>query len=319
MSKGLRLFDMHCDTAVELFRSGAELNDNNLHISLKKADVFDKYIQLAAFFTYPDLSDEEGWEVFLAALDNFKKQCTKYGVKIILTAEELAEFDRSNDKFAVILGIEDSRILSGKLERVAEMYDLGIRVATLLWGGPTCIGGSHDTDDGLTEFGKAAVREMARVGIIPDISHASFKSTDEIMDICEEMGVSPVATHMNSYTERAHTRNLTAERYIRLTKLGGVAGISLCPPHLTDTPQTSSSDDVLRHILRYRLLNEDGVGFGCDYDGTNTPPDLADISALPTMSHLLSKNSLTEEQIHRIYYGNVFDFMTKNLPSGVEK
>lgn len=319
MSKGLRLFDMHCDTAVELFRSGAELNDNDLHISLKKADVFDKYIQLAAFFTYPNLPDEEGWEVFLAALENFKNQCTKYGVKIILTAEDLTEFDKSEEKFAVILGIEDSRILSGKLERVAEMYGLGIRVATLLWGGPTCIGGSHDTDDGLTEFGKAAVCEMARVGIIPDISHASFKSTDEIMDICEEMGVSPVATHMNSYTERAHTRNLTNERYIRLTKLGGVAGISLCPPHLTDTPQTSSSDDVLRHILRYRSLNEGGVGFGCDYDGTNTPPDLADISALPTMSHLLSKNSLTEEQIHRIYYGNVFDFMTKNLPSGVEK
>ena len=30
-------------------------------------------------------------------------------------------------------------------------------------------------------------------------------------------------------------------------------------------------------------------------------------------------NSLTEEQIHQIYYGNVFEFMTKNLPSGVKK
>ena len=319
MSKGLRLCDMHCDTAVELYRSGADLYDNNLHISLKKADVFEKYIQLAAFFTYPDLSDEEGWKVFLAALDSFKKQCAKYGVKIILTADDLTEFDKSEEKFAVILGIEDSRILSGKLERVEELYTLGIRVATLLWGGPTCIGGSHDTDDGLTEFGKAAVREMARVGIIPDISHASFKSTDEIMDICEEMGVSPVATHMNSYTERSHTRNLTDERYMRLTNLGGVAGISLCPPHLTDTPDSSSSDDVLRHILRYRSLNESGVGFGCDYDGTNTPHDLADISALPTVAPLLSKNELTDEQTHRIYYGNVFEFMAKNLLSGAKK
>jgi len=278
--------------------------------------VFEKYIQLAAFFTYPEHSDEEGWEVFLAALDNFKKQCAKYGVQIIKTTEELAEFDKSEEKFAVILAVEDSRILSGKLERVAELYDLGIRVATLLWGGSTCIGGSHDTDDGLTEFGKAAVREMVAVGIIPDISHASFKSTDEIMDICEEMGVSPVATHMNSYTERAHTRNLTNERYIRLTKLGGVAGISLCPPHLTDAHDKSSSNDVLRHILQYRSLHRDGVGFGCDYDGTMPPGDLSDISKLPKIAPMLKTNELTDEEISRIYYGNVFNFMTNNLPHG---
>ncbi len=314
MKQKFRLFDMHCDTAIEIYRIGADLYDNDLQISLNKADVFGKYIQLAAFFTYPDLSDEDGWQVFLAALENFKSQCEKHGVRIIKTSEELSEFDKSDEKFAVIPAVEDARILCGKLDRVQEMYDLGVRVATLLWGGNTCIGGSHDTDDGLTEFGKAAVREMAKVGIIPDISHASFKSTDEIMDICEECGVSPVATHMNSYTERGHSRNLTDERYIRLNSLGGVAGISLCPPHLTDTPDKSSADDVLRHILRYRSINKYGVGFGCDYDGTRPPADLCDISRLPTVAEKLYENGLSNDEIDRIYYGNVFDFMMKNLP-----
>lgn len=316
MKKDLKLFDMHCDTAIQLYRIGTDLYDNDLQISLKKADVYEKYVQLAAFFTYPEHSDEEGWQVFLAALENFKGQCTKYGVKIILTSEELLEFDRSDERFAVILGIEDSRILCGKLERVRELYDLGIRAATLLWGGPTCIGGSHDTEEGLTEFGKAAVREMARVGIIPDISHASFKSTDEIMDICEECGVSPVATHMNSYTECPHTRNLTDERYIRLTRLGGVAGVSLCPPHLTDKHDDSSSDDVLRHILQYRSIKDSGVGFGCDYDGTRPPNDLADISRLPRVAKKLNAAGLTDEQIGDIFYQSVFNFMAKNLPHG---
>lgn len=73
-----------------------------------------------------------------------------------------------------------------------ELYDLGVRVMTLLWGGDTSIGGSHDTENGLTDFGKAAVEEMAKVGIIPDISHASFKSADDIMDICENAASLPL-------------------------------------------------------------------------------------------------------------------------------
>ncbi len=319
MKENLKLFDMHCDTAIQLYRMERDLYDNDLQISLKKAEVFKKYIQLAAFFTYPDLSDEDGWNVFLAALDNFKKQCEKYGVRIIKTAAELQEFDASDEKFAVILAVEDTRITNGQLERVQEMYELGVRVATLLWGGLTCIGGSHNTEEGLTDFGKSVVAEMARVGIIPDISHASFRSTDEIMDICKKMGVIPMATHMNSYTERGHTRNLTDERYKRLTQLGGVAGISLCPEHLTDTADKSSPGDVLRHIMRYSALDNGGVGFGCDYDGTRPPQDLSDISKLPIVADMLGCQGLDEEQIHRIYYGNVFDFMVKNLPHGKQQ
>lgn len=315
MEQKLKLFDMHCDTAIQLYRMNRDLYDNDLQISLKKAECFDKYVQLAAFFTYPQLSDEEGWEVFLSARKNFIAQCEKYGVRIIKTADDLADFQNSDERFAVILAVEDMRILGGKLERVAEMYDLGVRVGTLLWGGETIIGGSHNTEHGLTEFGKAALAEMLRVGIVPDVSHASFKSTDEIMDMCEAFGKSPVATHMNSYTERAHTRNLTDLRYSRLTSLGGVAGISLCPDHLADDADTCSACDVLRHILQYRELNKGGVGFGCDYDGTRPPQDLSDISKLPTVAEKLRDHGLTEAEIEQIFFGSVCEFMMKNLPS----
>lgn len=315
MKHKLKLFDMHCDTAIQLYRMNKDLYDNDLQISLKKAEAFDKYVQLAAFFTYPKLTDEEGWEVFLRARESFIAQCEKYGVKIIYTADDLTEFEQSDEKFAVILTIEDMRILGGKIERVREMYDLGIRVGTLLWGGETIIGGSHNTEIGLSDFGKKVVREMLRVGIVPDVSHASFKSTDEILDICEEMGKSPVATHMNSYTERGHTRNLTDERYLRLTSLGGVAGISLCPDHLAENGENCSSHDALRHILRYRKLYEHGVGFGCDYDGTLPPADLSDISKLPAVADMLRDSGLTECEIEQIFYGSVREFMMKNLPS----
>ena len=78
------------------------------------AESFDKYVQLAAFFTYPNLTDEEGWNVFLKARENFLSQCQKYGIRILTSAEDLADFENSDEKFAFILAVEDMRIVSGK-------------------------------------------------------------------------------------------------------------------------------------------------------------------------------------------------------------
>ena len=54
MEPKLKLFDMHSDTAIQLYRTSQDLFENDLQISLKKAEAFDKYVQLAAFFSYPN-------------------------------------------------------------------------------------------------------------------------------------------------------------------------------------------------------------------------------------------------------------------------
>ena len=60
------LIDLHCDTATELFRTKQSLTENRLAVSLRGASVFPSYLQVMAFFTAPELSDEDGWERFLS-------------------------------------------------------------------------------------------------------------------------------------------------------------------------------------------------------------------------------------------------------------
>lgn len=313
MKKKMKLFDLHCDTATRLYEESASLWENGFHISLERSAVFEKYVQLTAVFTEQSLSDEEGWIRFHEVRRYLEEEADKYGVRMIRSAGDLRDFDRSDGKTAFILTVEDARILNGRPERVKELYDCGVRVITPLWGGKTIIGGSHDTDEGLTPFGREAVREMTRVGILPDISHASFKAADEIMDICEEAGIVPLATHMNAYAVRAHSRNLTDGRFRRLASLGGIAGVSLCVMHLTGAEESSAAD-VTAHLMHYEKTAKGHAAFGCDYDGTDVPPVLHHIDALPLMRDRLAGQGMTQEEIDAVFYGTACGYMLSNLP-----
>ena len=309
----MKLCDMHCDTAMELWHKKKELRANDCHIDLERAACFEKYLQLYAFFTSTRLGDEEGWEDFLASREYFLAECEKNGVSVLdsragLEAWDERDGDAPGGRFAAVLTVEDARILAGKLERVEELYRLGIRVVTPLWGGDTCIGGSHNTDHGLTPFGREAVKEMLRVGIVPDLSHASFRSADEILDLCAAAGKAPVATHMNAWTVHRHSRNLTDDRYLRLIGLGGVAGISLYVRHLADGDPVTE-DDAARHLAHYERLAPGCAGFGCDYDGSDVPAELCGISRLPRMADCLRRHGMSEKQIDGIFYGNVMRFL----------
>lgn len=311
----MKLFDLHCDTATEIFKQGKTLAKNDLHVSLEKASVYEKYVQLTAVYTSASLSDEEGWETFFAVVDKLTREARENDVRMIKTARELEEFDKSDGKFGFILTVEDARILNGKIERVKMLYDAGVRVITPLWGGVTVMGGSHDTSEGLSKFGSDAVREMLSLGIIPDISHASFKSADDILSLAEECGKSVIASHSDSYTVNPHTRNLTDERYLRLVRQGGIVGINLCPKHLSNKPEDARLGDILRHIAHYESLYPSHTALGCDLDGTPIPDDIGDISGLKKIADSLREIGTEKEKTDALFYGTALNYMKQNLPA----
>ncbi len=310
----MKLIDLHCDTALALYHQKESLQNAPFHVSLEKAAYLDKYIQLAAFFTPPKLSDEEGWAHFLAARDYFLGECHKNSVPIIENKRDLAAFARSDAKTAFILTVEDGRILAGQTKRVKNLYAMGIRVVTPLWGGHTSMGGSHDTPFGLSDFGKEAIDEMLSLSIVPDISHASFNSADDILDLCEKAGRAPIATHMNAYGLCPHSRNLTEDRLARLTSLGGVVGVSFCPPHLTaETPCTA--DHAVEHFLYYQKHAPGHLCFGSDYDGTALPTDVPDLTAVPMLCRKMREQGLGEKDMQNITWDTPYAYLEKNLPA----
>ena len=313
----LSLFDTHCDTAFELYHRGVGLDRNDCcHISLDKAAGFERYAQYYAVWSDRRLDDETCWQDFLKIAAYFRGELDRIPDKAVqVTSPAELEAAVREGKHAAILAVEDARLTAKKLERLDEMYALGVRYLTLLWGGDTCVGGSHNTQNGLTDYGKALARRCFELGIIPDASHASEQSVDDLLSIARECSKPVIATHSNSYTVYGHTRNLRDRHFRAIKELGGVVGVSLCPHHLTDTSRRpATAEDIFAHLDYYLSLGgEDTVGFGADWDGTDLPKGFSGVGDLTQMAEIMARHNYSDELIHKIFWKNFCDFAMRNL------
>ena len=313
----LSLFDSHCDTAYELYHRDVHLADNSsCHVSLSKTACYDAYAQFYAVWSNRRLDDEACWNQFLQIVSKWKDELDAIPRRAarVTSANDLQNAVESG-KHAAILAVEDARLTAGRLERLDEMKALGVKYLTLLWGGDTCIGGSHNTPNGLTDYGKALARRCLELGIIPDVSHASEASVDDLIPIAYELGKPFIASHSNAYSLYGHTRNLRDRHFEVIKELGGVVGVSLCPSHLTDTSlRPATAEDVFAHVDYYLSMGgEDIVGFGADWDGTDLPDGFAGVQDLEQVAEIMAKHNYTEELIHKIFFKNFYDFALRNL------
>ena len=312
----LSLFDSHCDTAYELYRRGVSLSDNeNCHISIEKAACYHQYAQFYAVWSDRRLDDEACWEQFLRIAANFNAEVESSDR--VAQVNSSAELDAalSAGKHAAILAVEDARLSAGKLDRLDHMKEMGVKYLTLLWGGNTCIGSSHNTNNGLTPYGKSLVRRCFEIGIIPDASHASEASIDDLIPIACECGKPFIASHSNAYGLFGHTRNLRDRHFTVIKELGGIVGVSLCPEHLTDTSlRSATAEDVFAHVDYYLSIGgEDVIGFGADWDGTDLPADISGVQDMTKVAEIMAKHNYSEALIHKIYWKNFYDFAMRNL------
>ncbi|MBQ8641366.1 MAG: membrane dipeptidase [Clostridia bacterium] len=308
----MKICDLHCDTALELYRHGYSLADAPCAVSLAKAAGYDRYVQLMAVFTDTRLDDEEGWQQFSAVRDNLLRECEIHGIPLCRTGTELGDTLRFTDtKTAFLLTVEDARILGGKIERLEELHRAGVSVITPLWGGLTCIGGSHNTDAGLSDFGRAVVEGCFDLGIAVDLSHASARSADDIFGIAEQKNGKVLATHSNAWTLCHHTRNLNDDRLRRLAALDGIIGVNLYVRFLSEADECGM-DDVLRHIEYLAgIVGENRVAFGADWDGADVPEELADISCMTKLIPALEERGYTKAFLDKLFWENACRFLTR--------
>lgn len=182
---------------------------------------------------------------------------------------------------------------------------------TLVWNGVCAIGGAHDTDEGLTDFGYEVVERCHTLGIIPDLSHSSALMCDQVLELCEERGYVCVATHSNSCAVCDHRRNLRDDQFCRIASLGGIVGVSLAPMHLTSS-DSCGVYDVVRHIEHYLWLGgENAVCLGCDLDGVDSlPQGLNSVSDLVKIAEMLGQNNYSDSLIEKIFYANARNFIS---------
>lgn len=296
------LFDLHCDTLLELYRNNEDISENSLHISFDKAKNFNPYIQISAIWSDASLSNEEAYRNYIEV----KNYATRQNIYFATKARDFREN-------TFILAVEDARILNGDITRINDLYNDGVRLLTLNWKGVSIIGGSWDTSYGLTDFGKEVVKKCLEIGIIPDISHSSIKSAEKIYEICFSFGKPFIASHSNSYSVCNHRRNLSDALFKKIASSNGLVGISLASEHLSHS-KIASSDDVLRHIYHYLSLDgENTVALGCDFDGVSSLP--YDINSIKDLDILYYKieNMFGENIAKKMFFYNAYNFMSKNL------
>lgn len=148
-------------------------------------------------------------------------------IEIARTASDIERIHAS-DKIAAVLDIEGSFDLDGDPAVIRQMYRLGLRSVQLSahnWTSnyaDSCC--SQPKWHGLNDRGREVIREMNRLGMLINVSHAS----DEAVSAAIDMSSAPVvATHHGLRAINDIPRNMPDALIKKLAAKGGVIGFQL--------------------------------------------------------------------------------------------
>ena len=218
-------------------------------------------------------------------------------------------FDPLGEEIATVLTIEGGEAIGEDLETLHQFYDLGVRALTVTWNYPNALAhpGTESDAGGLTAFGREAVREMNALGIAIDVSHLNDAGIEDLLRLSNQ----PIfASHSNARALRRHTRCLSDDHIREIAQMGGVIGVNFCGEHLTDQP-SACLEDVIAHLEQ--IMEVGGIRAACigsDFDGIGACPEgLPNPSALQKIARVLEQSGYSQEEIYRVTYGNLHDYI----------
>lgn len=313
----LLTLDTHCDTPM-FFEQHIHFaaRDPRIKVDLHKMT---EGRQDAAIMVVYLPQKERTEEALLAAtakadqlLDEIEKMvamnCT--AADIAYTSADLYRLKREGKK-AIMLGIENGYAIGHDLSNVERFRRRGIVYMTLCHNGNNDICGSaryNDENLGVSEFGEQVIKEMNRVGMMVDLSHAGERTFYETLEISS---LPPVCSHSSCRSLCDHPRNLTDEQLKAIAGKGGVVQICLYGGFLrSDRPATIC--DAIEHLHHaVNIMGIDHVGIGTDFDGDGGIIGCNDSSELINFTRHLLMERYSEQDIRKIWGGNFLRVMEK--------
>lgn len=221
--------------------------------------------------------------------------------------------DAREGKNAYVLSVEGCDALDGELSLLEGWRRMGVRMAALTWNYENCVATPAKIDDAspLKPFGRAAAREMQRLGIAADTSHLNIRGFYDLLD----MGLKPLASHSCCRALCNHKRNLSDQQLRDLFRAGGYVGVNFYPYFLREDGRAAIGD-VCDHVLHMMELGgEDYIGFGSDFDGIEVKPEgLAGPADFPALIRALEARGLTREQTEKICGKNLLAYYDRIDP-----
>lgn len=208
-----------------------------------------------------------------------------------------------------MIGIEGGHQVGGSIASIRQMFNLGARYITLTHNCDNAFATSASTvaaggeDNGLSEVGYAAVREMNRLGMMVDLSHVSHRTMRDVLGVAR----APVIfSHSGAYSVEPHLRHVPDDVLRAVKANGGIVMAVFVNRFLNmKNPDAATIHDVADHVFRIaEVCGWECVGVGSDFSGTPfVPQGLEDVSKFPNLVQLLMERGATDEQM-RLFAGD---------------
>ena len=340
--------DGHIDTPAlmldDSYDVGARHPAHEAHVDLPR--MFDGGLDAAFFSIYVAPYYGEGERATQRARDlvaEVKRQVALHADSLepATSAADVRCIAKAGKK-AVLLGIEGGHALATSAEVLREMHAAGVRYVTLTHINTNAWADASQGParwNGLNEHGRELVREMNRLGVLVDLSHASDSTFYDALAVTE----APVlVSHSSMRALVDNVRNVDDAMLRALARNGGVVMVNffdaMVNAHLDAEAMAdvhrrlggrsgnlvyywnavydvrrerglpgATLADVLDHIDHAaRVAGIDHVGLGSDFDGVfDLPSGLQDVTRLPWITYGLLRRGYSEADVYKILGGNV--------------
>ena len=172
---------------------------------------------------------------------------------------------RQNGQIAFIPSLEAATPIENELDRLDILYGLGIRSSGIAYSEANTLGSGlrEKGDAGLTEFGRAAVRRMNKLGIAIDISHSGDQTSLDTIEVSDK----PIFITHAGARGLWDTRRMKPDSVLKkCAEKGGVIGIEAAPHTTLTKEQPHHNIESFMQHFEYcvNLIGVDHVAFGPD-------------------------------------------------------
>ena len=184
---------------------------------------------------------------------------------LIFQGKDYKDIEKANleKKTAIFFGFQNCSPIEDDINLVEKVHNLGCRFMQLTYNNQSLLatGCYEKIDSGVTNFGREAIKEMNRVGVVIDMSHSAEKSTFDAIELSDK----PIAiTHANPSFWHPAKRNKSNDLLKTLSESGGMLGLSLYPHHLKDNTNCTIESFCEMVAKTADIMDNKNIGIGSD-------------------------------------------------------
>ena len=260
--KKVLTLDTHADTPLRMIEPGFSMSDRHDPNETGSKVDYPRMIEggldaiFFAAFVAQDIRNDKGnfraKNLCVQMIDSILSSIQQNSdvVGLALNPED-AYFLEKEGKRAIYIGIENGYPIGEDLSNIETFYKKGVRYITLVHSSNNDLADSA-TDpagpehNGISEFGSKVVKEMNRLGIMVDVSHAS----DAVFYDAIKISKAPIiATHSNARSVTNHKRNMTDDMLKLIAKNGGVVQLTMLSNYLRDPVPNLTAEKLKKELL----------------------------------------------------------------------